>query len=77
MLRRIAEDPFAQAVFSDLMIRLYLEHCVGVHVDPDHGCSDGAAARLITPGLFGVAHAFFCPVETQSRGGLHAHVSSG
>ena len=75
MLRRVAEDPFAQAVFSDLMIRLYLEHCVGVHVDFRDGLSDSACARLMTPGLFGVVQAFFGPVETQGRGGLHAHVS--
>ena len=75
MLRRVAEDPFGQAVFSDLMIRLYLEHVVGVRVDPRVGFSDSAAARLVTPGLFGVAQAFFGPVETQGRGGLHAHIS--
>ena len=75
MLRRVAEDPFAQAVFSDLMIRLYLEHCVGVHVDFRDGLSDNACARLMTPALFGVVQAFFGPVETQGRGGLHAHVS--
>jgi len=75
MLRRVAEDPFAQAVFSDLMIRLYLEHCVGVNVDFREGLSDNACARLMTPGLFGLVQAFFGPVETQGRGGLHAHVS--
>ena len=75
MLRRVAEDPFAQAVFSDLMIRLYLEHVVGVRVDSRTGFSDSVAARLATPGMFGLAQAFFGPVETQGRGGLHAHIS--
>lgn len=75
MLRRVSEDPFAQAVFSDMMIRLYLEHFVGVNVDARQGFADGAAARLMTPGLFGVVQAFFGPVETQGRGGLHAHIS--
>ena len=75
MLRRVSEDPFAQAVFSDMMIRLYLEHFVGVSLDPRQGFADGAAARLMTPGLFGIVQAFFGPVETQGRGGLHAHIS--
>ena len=75
MFRCVAEDPFAQAVLSDLMIRLYLGHCVGVHVDFRDGLSDSACARMMTPVLFGGVQAFFGPVETQGRGGLHAHVN--
>ena len=34
---------------------------------------DGAVASG-QPGIFGAAQAYFAPVETQGRGGIHAHM---
>ena len=74
MLKRVAEDPVSQALFSDLMMHLFLKHMLGVQPMGQRGFCDGAAFSG-QPGLFGVVQAYFAPVETQGRGGLHAHMN--
>ena len=74
MLKSVARDPVGQAVVFDLMVRLFLEHVLGA--TPRCGGSkfaDGIAANG-RGGLFGTVLAYFGPVETQGRGGLHAHI---
>ena len=74
MLRRVARDPVAQAIFFDLMLRLFLEHVLGVvpHGSSSH-VSDGVAASGAAS-AFGVVRAYLGPVETQGWGGLHPHM---
>lgn len=71
MLRRVARDPVSQALFFDLMVKLFLQHVLGVDLDREH--ADGVASSG-APGLFGCVQAFFGLVETQGRGGLHPHM---
>ena len=75
MLRRVAADPVSQAMVFDVMLRLFLEHVLGV---VPHGqrppCSDGVASSGAA-GIFGFVRAYIGPVETQGRGGLHPHMS--
>ena len=76
MLRRVARDPIGQAKFFNLMIELFLVHVLGVL--PKNGknhtvsYADGIAASR--EGVFGVVQAYFGPIETQGRGGLHSHL---
>ena len=74
MLRRVARDPAAQAIFFDLMLRMFLEHVLGVlpHGSSSH-VSDGVAASGAV-GAFGCVRAYLGPIETQGRGGLHPHM---
>ena len=70
-MRRVAQDPVSQAIVFDLMVRLFLEHVLGVDLQrkwPDGVASSGKL------GLFGCTQAFFAPEETQGRGGLHIHM---
>ena len=74
MLRRVAADPVSQAMVTNLMLELFLEHVVGV--TPQRGAtgvSDGVAATGAC-GAFGLVRAFFGPAESQGRGGIHPHV---
>jgi len=73
MLRRVSRDPVSQAIFTDLMMRLFLKHMLGVRVDGDAVFGDGVAGTGMT-GLFGDVQAYFAPLESQGRGGLHAHM---
>ena len=74
MLRRVAKDPVGQAIFSDLMMNLFLKHVVGVLQMGTAGFCDGIASSG-QPGLFGPAQAYLAPLEAQGRGGLHAHMN--
>ena len=71
MLRRVARDPVSQALFFDLMVELFLEHVLGVDMQQRHADGVASSGGL---GLFGCVLAFFGPVETQGRGGLHPHM---
>ena len=71
MLRRVARDPVSQALFFDLMVKLFLEHVLGVDMQQRHADGVASSGGL---GLFGCVLAFFGPVETQGRGGLHPHM---
>ena len=71
MLRRVAADPVSQAIFFDLMLRLFLKHVLGVNIDRLE--KDGVASEY-GRGVLGVVLAFLGPIETQGRGGLHAHI---
>ena len=74
MLKRVARDPVGQAMVFDLMVRLFLEHVLGASSKPGSSeCGDGVAATD-HGGLFGCVQGYFGPVETQGRGGLHAHI---
>jgi ASC-1-like (ASCH) protein len=73
MLRRVSRDPVSQAIFTDLMMRLFLKHMLGVRVEGDATFGDSVAATG-APGLFGDVQAYFAPLESQGRGGLHAHM---
>ena len=70
MRRRVAKDPVSQAIVFDLMMHLFLEHVLGVSRSTFR---DGIAASGAF-GAFGPVQAFFGPIETQGRGGLHAHM---
>eukprot|EP00959_Pyramimonas_sp_CCMP1952_P274159 5730646-Pyramimonas_sp.AAC.1 len=74
MLRRVAADPVSQAMVTNLMLELFLEHVVGVKEQRGAtGVSDGVAATGAC-GAFGLVRAYFGPVESQGRGGIHPHV---
>ena len=74
MLKRVARDPVGQAMVFDTMVKLFLEHVLGVSSTCGSSkFSDGFAANG-RGGLFGPAQAYFGPVETQGRGGLHVHM---
>ena len=73
MLQRVAADPVSQALFSDLMMQLFLKHFLGVRLGEDRLFGDSVASSGV-PGLFGDVQAFFAPIESQGRGGLHAHM---
>ena len=72
MCRRVARDPVSQAQFFEMMMRLFLEHVLGVLPG---GCErvDGVSSAA-GPDVMGCVQAFFGPVETQGRGGLHPHM---
>ena len=74
MLRRVAADPASQARVTDMMIQLFLEHILGVLPSKSRGFGDGFASAA-KPGVFGQVKAYFGPLETQGRGGLHGHFS--
>jgi hypothetical protein len=74
MLKRVAADPVSQAHATDVMIQLFLHHILGVQPRGSKGFSDGFASAA-KPGVFGQVVAYFGPLETQGRGGLHAHFS--
>ena len=74
MLRRVAADPVGQAIVTDLMIELFLEHILGVAPRGGKGFADGVASSCRN-GVFGPVQGYFGPIETQGRGGLHAHIS--
>ena len=59
------------AEFFDLTLRLFLRHVVGVSSDLH---ADGVASACGVGGVFGPVLAYFAPVETQGRGGLHPHM---
>ena len=71
MLRRVARDPVSQAQFFHMMVMLFLEHVLGVDVQ---GVAADGVASAWGAGLFGTVVAYFGPVETQGRGGLHPHM---
>ena len=73
MLQRVAADPVSQAIFSDLMMQLFLKHFLGVDVGEGGVFGDSVAASGV-PGIFGEVQAYFAPLESQGRGGLHAHM---
>ena len=74
MLKRVARDPVGQATLFDLMVRLFLEQVVGASVGfSSSKCADGIAANG-RGGIFGAVQAYFGPIETQGRGGLHGHI---
>ena len=74
MLRRVASDPVGQAIVTDLMIELFLEHILGVQPRGGKGFADGLASSG-RHGVFGPVQGFFGPIETQGLGGIHAHIS--
>ena len=71
MVERVASDPVGQALLSDLMMKLFLKHMLGVDLDVR---SDSVASSG-RPGVFGDVKAYFAPLESQGRGGLHAHMN--
>ncbi len=73
MCRRVARDPVGQARFFHLMLELFLVHVLGVEGVGGAAHPDGVAAGW-RGGLFGAVQAYFGPIETQGRGGLHAHI---
>ena len=74
LARRVAADPVSQAIFTDLMMRLFFKHMLGVDLDALATQGDGVVGSGV-PCLFGDVQAFFAPLESQGRGGLHAHMS--
>jgi len=68
------EDPVAQALFSDMMMHLFLKHVLDVQPMCQKRLSDGVAFSDFLC-IFGFVDAYFAIVETQRRGGLHAHIS--
>jgi hypothetical protein len=74
MRRVVADDPVAQAIVSDLMFKLFIKHVLGALPSGHRGFADGFVSDL-RPSLFGAAQAYFAPLESQGRGGLHVHMS--
>ncbi len=74
MLRRVSADPVSQALVTNLLLELFLVHVVGVLPTSElRSHADGMAASG-APGVFGFVRAYFGPVETQGRGGIHPHI---
>ena len=73
MMRRVVADPASQARVFHLMTQLFLKHILGVDISRRRLPADGVASSFFR-GLFGVVEAYFAPVETQQRGGLHFHM---
>ena len=86
MMRRVAQDPVAQTVMFELLIRLFLQ--VVLNVRPEtlacgrqssrkkarEWCTDGVAAASTGAGMLGPVLAFRGEVEAQGRGSLHPHI---
>ena len=84
--RRVAADPLGQTIVFELMMRLFFLHVLGVrpeclqnrrHVPRTYTrewVTDGVAAASVTPGIFGLVHAFRGEIEAQGRGSLHPHI---
>ena len=70
MRRLVARDPVGQALVFDLMLKLFLQHVLGV--SPEMHADGVASAGGF--GVFGPVQAYFGPVESQGRGGLHPHM---
>ena len=66
MLRRVAADPVSQAVFTDMMMRLFLKHVLGVRLEDDRLYGDGVAASGRV-GLFGDVMAYFNELRAQKE----------
>ena len=74
MSRLAAADPSSMAEFFDVMSQLFLKYIFGVRGGAP-GCvafPDGAATEF-GRGVLGPVTAFHGPIETNGRGGLHAH----
>ena len=74
MLRMVAADAMSQAIFLDAMMKLFLLHVVGVDISTARWQTVDGVASVIFTGIFGVVMAYFAPIETQGRGGIHAHM---
>ena len=86
MMRRLAQDPVAQTLQFEFLMRLFLQHVLNVRpetLDRRRGgvrafarewCSDGAAAASTGAGMLGPVAAFRGEIEAQGRGSLHPHV---
>jgi len=72
MHRIVAKDPTAQALFFDLMMKLFVEHVLGV-LPKGSSYGDGFVASG-KPGIFGDVAAILGPIEAQARGALHPHI---
>eukprot|EP00435_Cladocopium_sp_Y103_P020412 s4911_g5.t1 len=85
MLRRIAQDPVAQTVQFEFLMRLFFQHVLNVRPETlqcrrgggrataREWCSDGAAASTTGAGMLGPVLAFRGEIEAQGRGSLHPH----
>ena len=86
IMRKIAQDPVAQTVQFEFLMRLFFQHVLNVRpetLDCRRGgtrkevrewCSDGAAASISGAGMLGPVLAFRGEIEAQGRGSLHPHV---
>ena len=86
MLRKIAQDPVAQTVQFEFLMRLFFQHVLnvrpetldcrrgGVRTVSREWCSDGAAASSTGAGMLGPVLAFRGEIEAQGRGSLHPHI---
>ena len=72
-MRNVAAEPASQARFFQEMETLFSEHFLGVDVNNRKGHPDGLASQY-GRGVYGPVRAYFAPVETQGRGGLHFHM---
>ena len=68
-----AQDPVSVALFFNVMMELFLKYFLGVDLTCPKGHPDGVASEYFR-GLFGVVQAYHGAIETQGRGGLHAHM---
>ena len=86
IMRKLAQDPVAQTVQFEFLMRLFFQHVLNVRpetLDCRRGgtrsvahewCSDGAAAATSGAGKLGPVLAFRGEIEAQGRGSLHPHV---
>ena len=86
MTERLAADPVGQAIVFELMMRLFFTHVLGIRPDligwrrggvaklSQMWASNGIAADIMKPWLFGPIKAAFGPIEAQGRGSLHPHI---
>ena len=56
------------------MMKLFLLHVVGVDISTARWRNVDGVASVLFIGIFGVVVAYFAPIETQGRGGIHAHM---
>ena len=86
MLRRLAQDPVAQVIQFEFLMRLFLQHVLNVRPETlncrrnavratcREWCSDGAAMASTGAGMLGPVLAFRGEIEAQGRGSLHPHI---
>ena len=70
MLRMVAADATRQVLFFDTMTKIFVgvDICIALWRNVD------GVVSVQLAGIFGMVVAYFAPIETQGRGGIHAHM---
>ena len=69
-----ASDPISIAIFYNTVMGLFFEHLMDVDSTQPKGWPDGVASKYFRGVLGSPVEAYHGAIETQGRGGLHAHM---